>query len=101
MITELAGRTASGIRLSGLTKTFRSPAGPVPAVRGIDITIAPGETVALLGPNGAGKSTTIDLLLGLLRPDAGAVELFGMTRTKPSPRVPSAPCCRWAESSTT
>jgi ABC-2 type transport system ATP-binding protein len=82
MITELAGRTASGIRLSGLTKTFRSPAGPVPAVRGIDITITPGETVALLGPNGAGKSTTIDLLLGLLRPDAGAVELFGMTPDK-------------------
>ena len=45
--------------------------GPVHAVRGIDIDIAPGETVALLGPNGAGKSTTIDMLLGLLPPDAG------------------------------
>jgi ABC-2 type transport system ATP-binding protein len=51
----------------------------VHAVRGIDIAIAPGETVALLGPNGAGKSTTIDMLLGLLVPDAGTVELFGGT----------------------
>jgi ABC-2 type transport system ATP-binding protein len=67
----------AGIRLHGLEKTFRTPHGPVRAVRGIDIAIAPGETVALLGPNGAGKSTTIDMLLGLTRPDAGDVELFG------------------------
>jgi ABC-2 type transport system ATP-binding protein len=46
-------------------------------VDGIDVGIEPGETVALLGPNGAGKSTTIDLLLGLARPDAGAVSVFG------------------------
>ncbi len=66
-----------GIELSGLAKTFKSPEGPVAAVRGVDISIAPGETVALLGPNGAGKSTTIDMLLGLTRPDAGTVTLFG------------------------
>ncbi len=47
------------------------------AVDGVDLDIAPGETVALLGRNGAGKSTTIGLLLGLYEPDAGAVELFG------------------------
>ena len=41
------------------------------------MSIAPGETVALLGPNGAGKSTTIDMMLGLVRPDAGSVSLFG------------------------
>src|SRR3954452_16088165 len=79
MTTNLASRTAVGVRMTGLTKSFRSPAGPVSAVRGIDLEIAAGETVALLGPNGAGKSTTIDMLLGLLRPDAGTVELFGMT----------------------
>jgi ABC-2 type transport system ATP-binding protein len=39
--------------------------------------VARGETVALLGPNGAGKSTTIDLLLGLVRPDAGSVSILG------------------------
>lgn len=72
----------AGIALTGLTKTFRSPQGPVHAVRGIDISIAPGETVALLGPNGAGKSTTIDMLLGLLAPDAGTVSVFGMSSTE-------------------
>jgi ABC-2 type transport system ATP-binding protein len=62
-----------GIVLSRLTKSY----GQVRAVRGIDLTIARGETVALLGPNGAGKSTTIDMLLGLSRPDSGSVSVFG------------------------
>ncbi len=79
MTTNLARPLTTGIQLSGLTKSFRTPQGPVHAVRGIDISIAPGETVALLGPNGAGKSTTIDMLLGLLPPDAGTVSVFGMT----------------------
>src|SRR6516164_7345375 len=64
-----------GIVLEGLRKSY----GPVEAVRGIDLSISPGETVALLGPNGAGKSTTIDMMLGLTRPDAGRVTLFGMS----------------------
>jgi ABC-2 type transport system ATP-binding protein len=63
----------AGIELHDLAKSY----GPIEAVRGIDVSIAPGETVALLGPNGAGKSTTIDMLLGLARPDRGTVELFG------------------------
>ncbi len=65
------------IELSGLVKSFAGPSGPIRAVRGIDVSIATGETVALLGPNGAGKSTTIDMLLGLLKPDAGTVSVFG------------------------
>ncbi len=65
------------IQLSGLVKSFRGPDGPIEAVRGIDVEIRAGETVALLGPNGAGKSTTIDMLLGLLSPDGGAVSVFG------------------------
>ncbi|MBS1870907.1 MAG: ABC transporter ATP-binding protein [Actinobacteria bacterium] len=69
--------TGSGIALAGLSKTYSSPEGPVHAVRGIDMRVAAGETVALLGPNGAGKSTTIDMLLGLARPDAGEVSVFG------------------------
>ena len=66
-----------GIELRGLTKTFRTPTGLVEAVRGIDVSVETGETVALLGPNGAGKSTTLDMLLGLLRPDGGDVRVFG------------------------
>jgi ABC-2 type transport system ATP-binding protein len=69
--------SAEGIVLSSLEKTFKSPQGPVRAVRGIDVEITPGEIVAFLGPNGAGKSTTIDMLLGLLPPDKGTVRLFG------------------------
>ena len=65
------------IELRGVAKSFETPHGRVDAVRGIDVTIETGETVALLGPNGAGKSTTLDMALGLLRPDAGTVTVFG------------------------
>jgi ABC-2 type transport system ATP-binding protein len=63
------------VQLEALAKSF----GPVEAVRGIDVAIERGETVALLGPNGAGKSTTIDMLLGLLEPDAGTATIFGQS----------------------
>jgi ABC-2 type transport system ATP-binding protein len=69
--------SAGGIELRGLVKSYRSGDTVVPAVRGIDASIAPRETVALLGPNGAGKSTTIDVILGLAHPDAGTVSVFG------------------------
>ena len=72
MATNAAG---GGIALSRLSKSY----GAVRAVRSIDLTIAPGETVAILGPNGAGKTTTIDMVLGLTRPDSGSVTLFGMS----------------------
>jgi len=66
--------TVPAIELAGLTKSF----GAVRAVRGIDLTIAPGEVVAFLGPNGAGKTTTVDMVLGLSRPDEGSVRVHGM-----------------------
>jgi ABC-2 type transport system ATP-binding protein len=77
--TEPVAGLTDGVSLDGLVKTWHGPAGPVHAVAGVDISIARGETVALLGPNGAGKSTTIDLLLGLVRPDAGSVSILGRT----------------------
>lgn len=67
------GPHEAAIRLTALHKSF----GSVQAVRGIDLTIAPGEVVAFLGPNGAGKSTTIDMVLGLSSPDSGSVAVFG------------------------
>jgi ABC-2 type transport system ATP-binding protein len=63
----------AAVALHDLRRTY----GAITAVDGVDLTIAPGEVVALLGPNGAGKSTTIDLLLGLSRPDSGDVRVFG------------------------
>jgi ABC-2 type transport system ATP-binding protein len=68
------GLGGPAVRLTGLTKRYDQ----VVAVAGLDLTIAPGEVVALLGPNGAGKSTTIDMLLGLTRPDAGVVAVYGL-----------------------
>ena len=62
------------IELRGLNKSF----GSVRAVRGIDLTVRPGEIVAFLGPNGAGKTTTIDMMLGLSRPDSGTARVYGM-----------------------
>ncbi|WP_410615808.1 ABC transporter ATP-binding protein [Amycolatopsis sp. lyj-109] len=59
--------------LHGLTKRF----GQVTAVGGVSVEVARGEVVALLGPNGAGKSTTVDMLLGLTKPDAGEVTVAG------------------------
>jgi ABC-2 type transport system ATP-binding protein len=67
-----AGRLA--IELRGIHKHF----GHVHAVNGVDLTVAPGEIVAFLGPNGAGKTSTIDIILGLSRPDAGQASVYGM-----------------------
>ena len=61
----------------GLTKSY----GAVRAVRGLDLELQRGSTVALLGPNGAGKTTTIDMVIGLTKPDAGSVSLFGHSPT--------------------
>lgn len=81
MTSGPAGRVgaAAAIEVRGLTKSFRTSGGTVRAVDGLDLVVAPGEVVAFLGPNGAGKSTTIDMLLGLLRPDSGTVRVFGGT----------------------
>lgn len=59
--------------LSGAVKRY----GALTALDGLDLMLHRGELLALLGPNGAGKSTAISLLLGLMRADAGKVELFG------------------------
>ena len=70
-------RQASGdqpaVRAAGLVKSY----GPTVALAGLGLHVATGETVALLGPNGAGKTTTIGLLLGLLTPSAGQVQVYG------------------------
>jgi ABC-2 type transport system ATP-binding protein len=63
----------NAITLSQVSKSY----GTIHAVRGLDLTIGAGQTVAMLGANGAGKSTSIGMLLGLVRPDAGRVEVFG------------------------
>jgi ABC-2 type transport system ATP-binding protein len=67
------------IEISGLRKAFHGHLGigRTAAVAGLDLTVRPGEIFGLLGPNGAGKTTTLKMMLGLLRPDAGEIRLFG------------------------
>lgn len=64
---------ATAAEFKGLTRYY----GPVRGVEGLDLRVHQGEILGLLGPNGAGKTTTMRLLLGLLRPSEGRVELFG------------------------
>ncbi|MFP3990534.1 ABC transporter ATP-binding protein [Streptomyces sp. E11-3] len=68
---------AALLRAEGLVKTHHGEGGPVRAVRGVDLTIRPGEFVAITGPSGAGKSTLLHLLGGLQRPDGGSLWLDG------------------------
>jgi ABC-2 type transport system ATP-binding protein len=66
--------TTPVLRVSHLRKQF----GDFTAVEDVSFSIEPGEILGLLGPNGAGKTTTIHMLLGLITPTAGAIEMFGM-----------------------
>ena len=65
--------STSAVRCLGLVKRYED----VVAVAGIDLEVRAGECFGLLGPNGAGKTTTVEILEGLTRADAGAVELLG------------------------
>ncbi|WP_329247995.1 ABC transporter ATP-binding protein [Actinoallomurus sp. NBC_01490] len=65
----------NAITFTGVSKSY----GDVRAVETLDLEIAAGQAVALLGPNGAGKSTSINMLLGLARPTAGTVAVFGQS----------------------
>ncbi len=60
--------------LDGVRKAFGQKA----AVDGMTLAVRPGELYALLGPNGAGKTTTLRMVAGLMKPDAGAIRIFGI-----------------------
>jgi putative ABC transport system ATP-binding protein len=62
---------------TGLTRTYRLGATPVPALSGVDVAIGKGEFLVLQGPSGSGKTTLINLLGLLDRPDGGRLELDG------------------------
>jgi len=70
--TKRPAALTPALEVRGLTKTFERP-----AVDHLDLTIRAGEFYALLGPNGAGKTTTLRMVVGLLRPDEGAISVFG------------------------
>jgi len=68
------GQDAVAVSCRGLVKRY----GDTVAVDGLDLEVRSGECFGLLGPNGAGKTTTIEILEGLLEPDAGSVTLLGL-----------------------
>ena len=61
------------LKATGLHRHFDG----VHAVAGVDLEIAPGQTVAIIGPNGSGKTTTLNLVTGVLRPHAGRIAIQG------------------------
>ncbi len=65
------------ISARGLTRDFKTRAGVVEAVRGVDLDVEPGEIVGFLGPNGAGKTTTVRMLTTLLSPSGGTATVAG------------------------
>ena len=92
LMTPLADRDARerhtpsspwAIRTDALTKRF----GDVAVVDGLDLEVPVGSVFGFLGPNGSGKTTTIRMLLGLIAPNAGHVELLGRPIPKASAEV--------------
>ncbi|TDX29559.1 putative ABC transport system ATP-binding protein [Modicisalibacter xianhensis] len=67
------------LQLTNLTKTYPTPQGPLHVLDGIDLHLAPGESLALMGESGSGKSTLLHLAAGLDTPDRGDVLLEGQS----------------------
>jgi putative ABC transport system ATP-binding protein len=84
-----AGADRLLLRTAGLTKTYRGDGVPVPAVRGVDLALRPGEFAAITGPSGSGKSTLLHMLGGLEPPSSGEIWLDGE-------RVDGLSQARWA-----
>jgi NitT/TauT family transport system ATP-binding protein len=84
--TDLGARSGA-IELAAVTKTFATPGGEYPALRDLDLSVAPGEFCAVVGPTGCGKSTTLTLVSGLERATAGTVRVHGAPVTGITPGV--------------
>src|SRR5438067_638593 len=65
------------LQVAHLAKEYPTRAGPLPVLRGIDLELHPGESLAVMGPSGSGKSTLLHILGTLDRPTAGSVHLGG------------------------
>ena len=78
-----AAAGASGIRISGVSKTYRTQDGDVPSLCPIDFAVEDGEFVVVVGPSGCGKTTLLKMVAGLLPPSEGEIRVEGRVVTKP------------------
>ena len=65
------------VDVAGLTKSYATPKGPIAVLRGLSLSVSPGEMVAIVGASGVGKSTLLHVLGGLDRADAGTIAIAG------------------------
>jgi len=77
---------APHIEVRGLVKCWVTRDGPVAALDGVSLRVAPREFLTVLGPSGCGKSTLLSIIGGLVRPDAGEVRVAGEPCRQPDPR---------------
>jgi len=73
------------VELKNVSRHFATDNGIVPAISGVDLTIARGEFLCLVGPSGCGKSTLLNLIAGFERPDVGQVLVDGVAVEQPGP----------------
>jgi ABC-2 type transport system ATP-binding protein len=73
-VAATPGAKGPALELAGLVKRF----GETTAVDHIDLVVPRGSFFGLVGPNGAGKTTTLSMAVGLLRPDGGSAQIFGI-----------------------
>ena len=85
--TDRAARAASPLSVRGLTVSY----GETPALFSVDMTVRTGSMTAIVGPNGAGKSTLLKAALGVVKPLAGTVSVFGQPLTRMRDRIPYVP----------
>ena len=76
LVSDRAAGTP-GIKLSGVSKTYRSRDGDVPSLRPLDFHINEGEFFVVVGPSGCGKSTLLKMISGLLAPSTGEILVEG------------------------
>ena len=79
------------IRMKGIEKTFETAAGQATVLKGIDVDIHQGEFVGIVGRSGSGKSTLVNMITGIDRPSAGAVEVGG----QPVHQMPESRMAVW------
>jgi NitT/TauT family transport system ATP-binding protein len=65
------------IEIKGVTHAYQTASGPLPVLKGLDLSVPEGEFCAVVGPSGCGKSTLTRLVAGLMKPDVGEVWLHG------------------------